>query len=149
MDPNHLADIEAIRQLKARYFRTLDQKDWDGYRAVFTADLEIDTRDDAGEAGLISGRDAYVDFLVPIIATVVTVHHGHMAEITITGPDTAEGIWAMEDHLWWPEESGMGKQWGTGWYEETYRREQGEWLISSMRLRRQRVEFGGVQTFPR
>ena len=32
-------DIEAIKQLKARYFRTLDQKDWAGYRAVFTDDV--------------------------------------------------------------------------------------------------------------
>ncbi|NDH10195.1 MAG: hypothetical protein EBY44_00365 [Actinobacteria bacterium] len=30
-------DIEAIRQLKARYFRTLDQKDWSGYRQVFAS----------------------------------------------------------------------------------------------------------------
>jgi SnoaL-like domain len=28
-------DIEAIRQLKARYFRLMDTKDWDGFRASF------------------------------------------------------------------------------------------------------------------
>ena len=43
-----LADIEAIRQLKARYFRTMDQKDWEGYRQVFTVDVAIDTTDDTG-----------------------------------------------------------------------------------------------------
>ena len=41
--PDELADIEAIRQLKARYFRTLDQKDWEGYREVFTDDVVVDT----------------------------------------------------------------------------------------------------------
>ena len=30
------ADIEAIKQLKARYFRLMDTKDWAGFRAVFT-----------------------------------------------------------------------------------------------------------------
>ncbi|MBI0293347.1 nuclear transport factor 2 family protein [Streptomyces sp. PRKS01-29] len=31
-----------------------------------------------------------------------SVHHGHMPEIEITGPDTASGIWAMEDLLTFP-----------------------------------------------
>jgi ketosteroid isomerase-like protein len=35
-------DIEAIHQLKARYFRTMDTKDWDGLAAVFTEDVVID-----------------------------------------------------------------------------------------------------------
>ena len=42
-------DIEAIRQLTARYFRTLDQKDWSGYRQVFTDDVEIDVTADAAD----------------------------------------------------------------------------------------------------
>ena len=36
-------DIEAIKQLKARYFRTMDSKDWAGMRQVFADDLTIDT----------------------------------------------------------------------------------------------------------
>jgi len=36
-------DIEAIKQLKARYFRTMDTKDWDGMRTVFTDDVVMDT----------------------------------------------------------------------------------------------------------
>jgi hypothetical protein len=31
-------DIEAIEQLEARYFRTLDTKDWSGLRDGFTDD---------------------------------------------------------------------------------------------------------------
>ncbi len=46
------ADIEAIRQLKARYFRTLDQKDWSGYRQVFADDVEIDVTDDAADGDI-------------------------------------------------------------------------------------------------
>jgi hypothetical protein len=36
-------DVEAIRRLKARYFRTMDTKDWAGMRQVFTDDVVIDT----------------------------------------------------------------------------------------------------------
>ena len=32
-------DIEAIKQLKARYFRTMDTKDWDGFADVFAPNL--------------------------------------------------------------------------------------------------------------
>ena len=32
-------DIEAIKQLKARYFRTMDTKDWAGMREVFADDV--------------------------------------------------------------------------------------------------------------
>ena len=36
-------EIEAIKQLKARYCRTMDTKDWPGMRQVFTDDVEMDT----------------------------------------------------------------------------------------------------------
>ena len=32
-------ELEAIRQLKARYFRFMDTKDWDAWRELFTDDV--------------------------------------------------------------------------------------------------------------
>ncbi|MCH7790130.1 MAG: nuclear transport factor 2 family protein [Acidobacteria bacterium] len=142
-----VGDIEAIRQLKARYFRTMDQQDWDGYREVFTSDVIIDTTDDTGPGTQIIGREAYLDMLAVVLEGAITVHHGHMSEIEVDG-DAAHGVWSMEDHIWFSEESGIATLWGTGWYEETYRRVDDEWKISHLVLRRQRVEMGGVQTFP-
>ena len=50
-------DIDAIRQLKARYFRLMDTKDWAGMRHVFADDVIVDSTQDAtGQA--ISGADA-------------------------------------------------------------------------------------------
>jgi hypothetical protein len=34
-----LWEIEAIKQLKARYFRLMDAKDWRGLAEVFTPDV--------------------------------------------------------------------------------------------------------------
>ena len=51
-------DIEAIKQLKARYFRTMDTKDWAGMRQVFTDDVVMDTTDSGG--GVVTGADAFV-----------------------------------------------------------------------------------------
>ena len=43
-------DIEAIRRLKARYFRTMDAKDWNGMRQVFADDVMIDTTEAGGSS---------------------------------------------------------------------------------------------------
>jgi len=42
MDAATLAEIEAIKQLKARYFRLLDTKQWDAWREVFSDDFSAD-----------------------------------------------------------------------------------------------------------
>lgn len=144
-----LADIEEIRRLKARYFRLMDQKKWDEWRDVFVEDVQITTPDDTGDPNPIIGRDAFVDGLIAMIDSVPTIHHGHMSEIEVDG-DTAIGVWSMEDHLFWPPEFGLGHMWGTGWYEDTYRRcDDGQWRVATMYLRRIRVEANGAQIFPR
>lgn len=149
MAADDLADVEAIRQLKARYFRLMDQKRWDEWRDVFVAEVEIRTPDDTGDPEPIIGRDVFVDGLKAMIDPVITIHHGHMSEVFVNG-DTAVGVWSMEDHLFWPPEFGLGHMWGTGWYEETYRRcDDGQWRIATMYLRRIRVESDGKQLFPR
>lgn len=136
---DRLGDIEQIHQLKARYFRMMDTKDWDGLRAVFTADAVIDTTEDSGT--IIEGVDKYLPFLISQIGDVVTAHHGHMPEITFVDDDTATGIWAMEDELWWPEGSPIRHLHGYGHYHETYVRREGHWRIASLRLTRLHRDF--------
>jgi SnoaL-like domain len=134
-------DIEAIRQLKARYFRTMDTKDWDGMRQVFTDGVVMDTSEAGGS--LITGADEFMAFLSETLAEVVTVHHGHMPEIDVTGPTTATGIWALQDLLIWP--SGL-RLLGFGHYHETYEKipgesAAGEWRIASSKLTRLHMDF--------
>ena len=134
-----LGDIEQIHQLKARYFRMMDTKDWDGLREVFTADAVIDTTEDSGT--IIEGVDEYLPFLISQIGDVVTAHHGHMPEITFVDDDNATGIWAMEDELWWPEGSPIRHLHGYGHYHETYVRSEDRWRIASLRLTRLHRDF--------
>ena len=138
-----LEAIEAIKQLKARYFRCMDTKDWAGHEAVFTADVEIDMSGEMppGEeaGGRMRGAGDFVAFNRSFIDDVVTVHHGHMPEIEITSDTTATGIWAMEDMLRWPEGATfMRELHGYGHYHETYAKVDGEWKIASMKLTRLR-----------
>src|SRR5690606_35830474 len=83
-------DIEAIKQLKARYFRTMDTKDWDGMRQVFTDDVVMDTS--AAGGGVVTGADEFLAFLLEALDGTVTVHQGHMPEIDVTSETTATGI---------------------------------------------------------
>jgi uncharacterized protein (TIGR02246 family) len=129
-------DLEAIKQLKARYFRTMDQKDWDGMRRVFCDDVVMDTTASGG--GVVTGADTFIEFLRKAIADVITVHHGHMPEITLISPTTATGIWAMEDMLRWPDGRELH---GYGHYAETYEKQGGAWRIKSSKLTRLRMDF--------
>ena len=131
-------DVEAIKQLKARYFRTMDTKDWAGMRQVFTDDVVMDTTESGG--GVVTGADAFMAFLEETLASAVTVHHGHMPEIELTSPTTATGIWAMEDKLRWPPDAPIRTLHGYGHYHETYEKIDGHWRIKTIRLTRLRVD---------
>ncbi|MCK9902845.1 DUF4440 domain-containing protein [Parafrankia colletiae] len=129
-------DIEAIRQLKARYCRLLDTKDWDGFRELFTDKAVMDTTSSGGNA--LTGGDAIVDFVRRALTEAVTVHHCHTPEITATAPDMATGIWAMEDRVRFPDGTDLT---GYGHYHETYTKTDSTWQISSLTLTRLRVDF--------
>jgi hypothetical protein len=129
--------IEQIRQLKARYFRLMDTKDWAAFRELFTPDVRIDVTSDG--AGVFEGLDSFLDMLLPALADVVTVHHGHMPELQITSPTTATGIWAMEDRLQFPEGGPIKEVHGWGHYHDTYVLSDGTWRIAPFTLTRLRV----------
>jgi hypothetical protein len=133
-------DIEAIKQLKARYFRCMDTKQWDEMKQVFAPDVRVDMEAEGG--GTHTDRDSFMTMLVANVGDVVTVHHGHMPEITLTSPTTATGTWAMEDHLWWPEGSPLKHLHGYGHYHESYEKgTDGEWRIKQFTLTRLRVDL--------
>ena len=129
-------DIEAIKQLKARYFRSMDTKDWDAMRRVFTDDAVIDTTASGG--AVIAGADTFLDFLREMLADTVTVHHGHMPEIDLTSPTSATGIWAMQDFIVWPNGTRLV---GFGHYQEVYRKTGDEWQIASSTLTRLHMDI--------
>jgi hypothetical protein len=140
-----LEAIEEIKQLKARYFRCMDTKDWDGFTAVFAPDARMDVSgelsNDLGDgAGVTTGSREIAAFVRGSIDAVTTVHHGHTPEIDVTSPNSATGVWAMEDHLWWPEGSPITTMHGYGHYHETYEKVDGEWRIKSTTLTRLRTD---------
>ena len=127
-------DVEAIKQLKARYCRLIDTKDWDGLAGVFADDVEVDL---SGEgAGVTRGATEFVSFLQTVLGNAVTVHHGHTPEIELTSTTTAAGIWALEDQLWWPEGGPFTYMHGFGHYHETYEKTDTGWRIKTLTITR-------------
>ena len=135
-----LADIEALKQLKARYFRFVDTKDWTGLRTLFTDDCRHYYVDQDGTERYTSNDD-YVPMMRATLDDGVTTHHGHTPEITLTSDTEAEGIWAMFDYVQTNAPQGRVSLMGYGHYFETYRKgDDGVWRISSKRNVRLRVD---------
>jgi SnoaL-like domain len=146
-DLERLVAIEEIKQLKARYFRTLDDHDWDAYVAAFTEDAVMDLTEemarhagaavDAGTDPVSKGRQAIRRFIAGALDGSVSVHEGHMPIIEITGPDTARGTWSLHDWVSFPDSQFHGY----GHYHEEYRKVDGKWLISFMSISRIRIAW--------
>jgi uncharacterized protein (TIGR02246 family) len=130
-------DWLAIANLKARYCRFLDTKDWAGYAGLFTEDVVIDTTGSGGPR--MEGRTAALAAIRASLDTAMTVHQVHSPEIDIAG-EVATGVWAMQDRLTWPGGRILD---GAGHYHERYARQDGDWKIAETRLTRLYVDMRG------
>jgi hypothetical protein len=140
MGAERIDDRIALQELKARYFRLLDTKQWDAWRGLFTDDMVFYNDDGpvpATSEPMATGGDAFVEMVSTSLAGAVTVHQGHMPEITFTGDRSATGVWAMFD---WIDGPGFSMQ-GFGHYHERYVKDgDGRWRIQELRLTRLRVD---------
>lgn len=149
IDPiDRLIAIEEIKQLKARYFRFMDTKDYAGLRTVFADDAVFDASCSLGlEPGedadqwVHSGGDAIAAFVEAAVAPLRTVHHGHCHEIEILSESEARGVIAMEDQIWDQTGTTLTLH-GMGHYHETYRKEASGWKIVTSRISRLHVILG-------
>jgi len=133
---SQLRDIEEIKRLKARYFRSVDTKDVATFRDLFTEDATFEAL-----GRVRRGRDEIVAQSSLVDPGVRTVHHGHMPEIEITGPTTARGIWAMlDDVVFEPVDGRRRRARGYGHYHEEYVKRDGRWYIATLSLTRLRIE---------
>ena len=126
-----LQDIEAIKKLKARYWRCVDKKLWKEMETCFARDAKADY----GPGMVFEGMVAVVDFLKASTGqeSMITAHGGHNAEIEITGENSATGIWALNDLVIIQPNT---KMMGWGHYEDEYVREKGQWRIKTTRITR-------------
>jgi hypothetical protein len=132
-----LSDIEAIRQVKARYIRLADAKEWDAWgKEVFTHDCQLETE----EVGITEGRENVVATVSQAMAGAKTVHRVYTPEITFTDPDTASAIFPLYYYTTWVSASGPMAARGYGYYHETYVRMADGWRLKRSKRIRQSAD---------
>ena len=143
-DTTFLEAYLAISEVKARYCRLLDTKDWSGFARLLTEGFELDVSEGTS-VPLIRGREAAVKQIQSSVASARTAHQVHSPEIRLGGTDEAHVIWAMQDRVVWPPERAarMGNLGHTGYgqYHERYIKcRDGRWRIANQRLTRLHVD---------
>lgn len=151
-----LVAIEAIKNVKARYWYCMDAKDWAGLRDVFTDDAVFDMRGErafalgasqdgfapargAAEAGdpmVIVGAEAIASFIRTAVESWTTVHHGHAPVVDVVESDRGTAIWPLFDYI----DDGRRALRGYGHYHDEYRKVGGRWLISALFVTRIRAD---------
>lgn len=131
-----VADIAALKQLKATYFQAVDAKDWNTLRGVLAWDFTSDTTSSAGP--IIVGREPFIAFLKVSLGLAETHHQGFDPDIKVTSATKAEGVWRMEDVL---NFGGLIAVHGYGFYHEKYEKADGKWVIKYSRLERTRIDL--------
>lgn len=133
MTPADLVELEAIKRLKYKYLRCLDQKRWDEMRECFTEDAVA-----AYSGGKYSyeGREAILEFLRRSMGaeSFLSSHRAHHPEIELRSPSEASATWALDDVV-------IEEKWGVtirgaAFYQDEYRKEDGRWRIVRTGYRR-------------
>lgn len=123
-----LEDIEAIKQLKARYWFACDQRDAQGIKDCFVDDKLLI---DFGFIGQFTDINKFISLFLEMTdkPSHIDLHHGLAPEIEITNAVSAKGRWRMQFQL--IETQTQVVQFMGGYYQDTYRKDEGGWKIET------------------
>jgi len=128
-----LEDINAIRELKARYLRACDRKQPDTMRECF---VEHGAVIEADGFPSFNDREGWVQVFTELAVNnpnVMDTHHGQNPQIVITGPDSASAVWDLQfTQINLKERTVVNL---AGEYRDEYLRSGGRWWISSQKFR--------------
>jgi hypothetical protein len=125
---SRLEAIEAIKQLKAKYFLACDNKQPELVRSCFVdGDMVIDY----GRVGSFTNADELVAIYTKYACEdhIVEMHHAQNPQVEITSDTQASASWGLYYYMIDTRQNTV-TQLG-GFYEDEYRREGGEWKISA------------------
>jgi len=124
---NELRDIEALKQLQARYCHLVDARRWKDLAALFTEDATCNY----GFFGSFKGRDEIMSkFFAPLDQGVsFMAHMVHNPLIEVQG-DTASGSWYLTAQT--TLEPIKQAVWVMGVYQNRFKRVGGGWKFTSI-----------------
>ena len=128
-----LEDVEAIKQLKYRYWRHLDLKQWDALAQCFADDATVCYSSGKYE---FAGVSAIMKFLSESLGAArgsVTIHQGHHPEIELLSATRARGTWALYNYMFNIKQN-RGIRIGA-YYEDEYVKLDGTWKFQHIGYR--------------
>ena len=124
-----LEDLEAIKQLKARYAAYCDAHyDADALAELFTADAVWD----GGILGYNEGRETIRQFFRGSSQRISFALHYIVSPIIEIDGDTAHGTWYLLQTCTYAQENQA--VWGAATYHDRYVRDHGVWKFQHVRL---------------
>ena len=134
-----MLDYKEIIELKARFARTADAKDWRGFRDVFHSEGSYDF----GGGYVVEGGDAFVAEVEKQLENGRSLHRFILPEITFLSPTKATGEWVLNDYIEWTPDPATGERRGFQGYareKETYLKIDGTWKIAEWSVRYERMD---------
>lgn len=128
-----LEAIELIKQLKARYFRSIDTADLATLQSVFAPDGEAYFKGAQYEFSLKGWAELEAFYANAFTPQRFGMHHGHHPEISVEGSE-ATGIWYLQD-IFFDLESNT-RLMGSALYTDRYIKIDGEWKIQHTAYKR-------------
>jgi ketosteroid isomerase-like protein len=126
-----IEDLESIKKLHQNYINLMDDLQYEKVLDLFTEDATVEVRN----SGLKKGRNEISEIYLGVLAKHrgTTRYDGHMViepDITVDG-DVAKGTWLVYIFF-----SRPAIHWVQGKNECEYRKENGEWKISTLKFTR-------------
>lgn len=133
-----LEAIEAIKQLKARYLTACDRKQVDIVRDCFPDGPVVL---DYGPVGTFTHRDGLLAVFEKFACNdhVFDIHLGSNPQIRLIDDNEAEGTWGL--YFFQINAASNNLMQLAGYYEDRYRRFDGEWKIVDSRFKHYSVEM--------
>ncbi len=124
-----LKDVQAIKELKSKYFRALDTKNWDELETTMTPN--ISTAYSNGKLVFHGPKEITNYFKESMPDTEIPLHQGHNPVVWFESDTVAYGKWYLQDNLIFAEGNpycGTQIQ-GSAIYTDKYVKVDGQWLI--------------------
>lgn len=121
-----LEDIEAIKQLKAKYLHSCDTKDIKGIRDCFSAN---DVVIDYGAIGTFSDRDSFIDVFQAMACNthIIDMHHGQNPQIDWVNTEKASACWDLYFYQVNTETKNLTQLAGS--YSDEYEKQNDQWVM--------------------
>jgi hypothetical protein len=122
-----LEDIEAIKQLKHRYWRACDRQRPDDVRECFVPEGAVVDYENVCK---FADREDFVELYTRLGCrpVVIDIHHGQNPEIFLDSPDSARGTW---DIYYYGIDTGARTATQlAGYYNDEYVKRGGRWWIA-------------------